>query len=654
MDPTSEVPESQQYWAALPPDEVVPELHKRVKNYYSHLEDTGHLQKIRKTYQMFNGLGQYDPTNITEGGEQGELLRIRINKLRSILNHILTIITQNRPALKAVAINGDVASLTGARLGETLIDYYMATRNFETLMKEATELALVTTRGYVVMDWDVTQGKEFGATAAGKVVYTGDVSARAKSALDVIHDIYADTPSWYIIIDRANKFDLAAQFPEKAQEIVDLSPEMFEEYDLPYMDSLENDVIYKYTFVHRKSPAMPNGRHVEFLDGDILLTDGPLPYKEMLVFPIQAGKVSGIDLGYTPAFDLLAAGDAMNSVFSSFITNIDTFGTNNVWTPPGSNLGVSQLAGGLNHIESDVKPESVNLAQMPGEMFKVYDMLDTITANLSGINQVVQGNPQASLRSGEALALVAAQAIQYNNGLQAAYINLSVRVGQGILWLLQDYATTPRLVAIVGQKNRSMAKLFEGSNLEGIDRVVMEPINALSKTTAGKLEIAKNLLQANLIKSPEEYLTVLETGRLDTMIDGSVSESLLIQQENELLRDGSLQVMAVLTEDHARHIKGHKDVLSDPYLKTDPAVVGRVLQHIQEHIDLGSSPAFQQLAPLFGVQPIAPMAPPPMAADPSQMMGPPGVPPEAGMPDQPQIPEGMPPEFQDAAQQLPQ
>jgi hypothetical protein len=634
------------YWANQAPDDLVGDLYKRVANYYSQLQSNGHYEKIRKAYNQYYGLGEYDSTVVHESGEQGELLRVRINKLRAILNHVLVLVTQNRPALKAVAVNSDVASLMGAKLGETLIDYYMSTRDIEAILKHAAELALVTSRGYVVMDWDPSQGNEYGATADGQVVYDGDVLARAKSALDVAYDIYSEDPVWYVVIDRVNKYDLAAQYPEKAEKIVQLQDSTYDQIDFPFFDHMENDLIYRYQLRHKRTPAVPQGRLLEFLDGEIWLTDGPLPYKDMLVFPTQPGKVGGLSLGYTPAFDLLSVGDVYNSVLSAIVTNVDTFGVNNVWTPAGSNLQINQLAGGLNHLESDVKPEAVNLSQMPPEMFNVVNMVDEIFANLSGINEVVQGTPQASLRSGEALALVAAQAVAYNSGLQQSYVNLAIRVGDGILGLLKEYATTPRLIAIVGQKNRSMARTFSGANLEGIDRVIVEPVNAVTKTTAGKMEIANQLLQQGLIKSPEEYLTLLQTGRPDSMLDGVVTESLLIQQENEFLRDGAMPVMAVLTDDHARHIKGHKEVLSDPYLRTDPAVVERTLAHIQEHINLGTSPMYMQIAPLLMEQPIQPMMGPPGA---SPMA--PGQPPMAE--PMPAMPEETPPEMIDAGAQIP-
>lgn len=639
------------YWVALPPEEAVPEAHKHVRRYYSILRDTGHLDKIEKAYQMYWGLGDYDSASMSLGGDQDELIKIRINHLRSIISHVLVLVTQNRPALKAVAVNNDVASQNSARLGDTLIDYYFGTKSIEEILKEAAELSLVTSLAYVVMEWDTTQGQEYGATQAGQVIYDGDIKASAKSCLEVISDIYAESNDWYIIREKVNKYDLAAQFPEKAEEICNVKDPDLLEWGDRYFDTIESDLVWRYTLVHRKTPAVPTGRYMRFLEGDIMLTDGPLPYRDTLCFPIHPGKIGGTKLGYTPAFDLLSVNEALNDVWSAIVTNLSTFGVSNVWTPTGSNLNVTQLAGGMNHIEADQKPEAINLSQMPAELMNATDKLRGEMEMLSGINDVVRGNPQASLRSGEALALVAAQAIAYNSGLQQSFYKLLEKVGNGIVGLLKDYATTPKMIAIVGNSRKSYLKQFTGDSLNGIDRVMCEQVSAVSKTTAGRIDIANQLLQAQLLPDPQAYLTLIETGRIDPLLDPVVNEKLLIQQENELLRDGSNPVQAVITEDHSQHIKGHREVLSDPLLKLDPEVLNRVLSHIQEHIMLGSSPEYMQLAPLFGHQPIPP---PPMPAMPGvngEMMQPVANEPTGEMPGIPQPPEGTPAEFDGAIQQ---
>lgn len=645
-----------QYWAALPSEEVVKELASRRDAYFEQLIAYGHMRKIEKSYEMYHGIGEYDPSYIGRGGEKGELLRVKINELRSLINHVLVLTTQNRPALKSVAINNDFDAQQGAKLGDHLVDYYFKSKHLEHIVKSAVELALVTSKGYVVLRWNTQDGNEYGATEDGRVVYDGDIGAGAYSCLDVIEDIFAKESTWWITQERRNKFDLAAQFPEQAERILTLDG-VDRVNDFRYNNVLEQDTVWHYTFYHRKTPALPNGRIVEFVGDDILLTDGPLPYKDVMIHPILPGKVQGTQLGYTPAFDLLSLNDALNSAWSAFITNIDTFGVSNVWIPSGSNISASQLPGGLNVIESDTKPEVIDLVKVNEAVFKVTDLIKSQMQAAVGVNDVIRGNPEANLRSGNSMALVAAQALVYNSGLQASLANLLAQVGTSIVRLLQDFATTPKMAAIVGQGNQSLLKSFTGSDLQGIDRVVIEEVSAVSRTTAGKLELATNLLQQGLIQDPADYLNVIETGRMDPLTHDKVQESLAIQRENELLRDGSLPVQAVLTENHQRHIKGHAAVLSDPFMKTDPAVVQRVLAHIQEHIDLGMSPQYQQMAPLLGHQPI------PMPPAPVPPMGPEAAPPGdvienpenvenlPSMPTAPDLPPGAPPELQEGLDQ---
>ena len=48
----------------------------------------------------------------------------------------------------------------------------------------------------------------------------------------------------------------------------------------------------------------------------------------------------------------------------------------------------------------------------------------TLNETVSGVNSVVRGNPEKSIKSGAALATIQAQAIQFMNGLQQSYIFL--------------------------------------------------------------------------------------------------------------------------------------------------------------------------------------------------------------------------------------
>ena len=84
---------------------------------------------------------------------------------------------------------------------------------------------------------------------------------------------------------------------------------------------------------------------------------------------------------------------------------------------------------------------------------------------------------------------------------------------------------------------------------------------------------------SHCFKRPEQYFNVLETGRLDPLIDAERSELLNIKSENEMLQRGE-NPTAILTDNHMLHIREHRIVLDDPVARKDPAIVAAALAHL--------------------------------------------------------------------------
>jgi hypothetical protein len=263
--------------------------------------------------------------------------------------------------------------------------------------------------------------------------------------------------------------------------------------------------------------------------------------------------------------------------------------------------------------------------------------LEGLVETLSGVNSVVRGNPEANLRSGNALALIQAQAVMFASGLQQSYVLMMEEVGTAIIKILQDFAKAPRIAAIAGKAHRMELKEFTSEDLMAIDRVRVGVSNPMSKTVAGRLEIANNLLQMGLITNPKHYFTVLHTGNLDTMIEGEEQELLLIRKENEWLMEGKVPVVTPI-DAHNLHIAEHKAVLADPDSRQNPELVQAALDHIQEHIDAlrNTDPALLQMVNQQPLPPIdqggapAPQGPEGMTQD--QMQGAEGNPAMAQQP----------------------
>lgn len=631
-----------QYFAAAEASTLVEYLNKRSSQWFQTLAETSYLDKIQRSWQSYHGVYYEESHAISWGGEQGELVNLAVNHYRNIAQNMLTMVTSTRPSFQARAINTDYKSQAQTTLANGLLDYYMRDKRLEQHLKKAVEYAIVMGVGYIKMTWNSTSGTVSemtedridpvtGEMIPGKPIYDGDMEFSVLSPYDVVFDTTRENSEhdWQLCRSFKNKFDLAAKYPELEDEIVAVKTKSEISSRRVTMTSFDDTVdVPVYEFFHRQTEALPEGRYVIYLDKDTVLYEGPLPYRKLPIFRISPSDILGTAYGYTAMFDLLNIQDAVNSLYSTILTNQHTFGVQNIYAQRDANITMNELAGGLNLIEGDPgtqAPQALNLTQTPAEIFNFLQMLERAMETVSGINSVARGNPdpKQNLRSGNALALVQSQALQFISGLQQSYIYLIEDVGTNIIFLLQDYADVPRVAEIAGKSQASMMTEFSGEDLSSIHRVAVDVGNALSQTTAGKLEIAGTLMQMGLIKTPEDYFSVMNTGKLETMTEGMNNELLTIRAENENLFSGETEVVALLTDEHLLHINHHKAVLADPKLRQDKDLLDRVLGHIQEHMNILTDPNVAMQLQGLGQNPMqAPMPPaPPQGGAPTPQGG---------------------------------
>lgn len=645
--------DSKKYFAALPTSEIGPELMKRVIDWYTHITTSGQFARMKESYNAYYGTGFTGNTSeITKSGVQGELSLIKVNHFRNLLQHMLVMCTSNRPAMEARALNTDYKSQAQVLLANGILDYYLKEKNLETHFKDACEISLVFGEGFITMEWDSQLGDKYDQDPdTGETTYTGDLRYRTLNPIDVIKDMYLESfvdTEWLIIRYWKSKFSLAAKYPDLADKILDLAVKSDEGTPINFFNrvSSQTDLVPVYIMYAEKSDALPEGRQVVFLDDDVILFDGPIPYREIPVYRITPGNYIGNPFGYSVAFDLLALQQAYDAMFSTVLTNQATFGVQSIMTPIGRPLSVSQLNGGMNLIQYDPAsgpPEALQLTKTAPEIFEFISLIEKTMESISGINSVARGDPQASLRSGSALALVQSMAIQFNTGLQQSYAQLIEAIGTATINTLKDFAAAPRIALIVGKANSSMVKEFVGSDLDRIDRIIVDVGNPLARTTAGKMEIAQNLVQQGLIQTPQEYLTVMDTGNLNPLLQNEQSQLELIHRENENMSAGK-PVRAVAVDRHVTHIEEHTAVLNSPEIRENQEITGMVLDHINEHINLlrTTDPGLLQilkqppLPPMPSAQPQAPAGPMPPQHGGAPQPGP--QPPPSGAPPMPQPP----------------
>lgn len=690
------------YWATASTDEIAQECQNRVRNYFLFLMQSGKLDLYRKAYRMY-----YNPAlcgaQVNFMGEQGELVQISVNEARMLIKHIHTMTCSKKPSFQCRSSNTDHKSQAQCILGQGLVDYYLREKKLDFFLKMATEYALLFAEGFLSAVWNATSGEEYGVDPeTGAVIYEGDIEYDVGGPLDVARDFTVQSPQnplWLTWIKWQNKYDLAAKYPEYAEQIKALNDQsdLFDGIDTfrqsrrMMFGAFDTDQIPVFYFYHRTCSALPKGRMVQYLDDDLVLFDGAMPYKDVPIYRISAAEWLGTPFGYTVFFDMMPVQEMSDSLDSTICSNQNAFGVQNIWTKKGDNVEPSQLAGGLRLLQSDEKPEALQLTSTAPEIFNYRQALTQYKQSLSGINSVVTGDPGRDM-SGSAMALLAAQAIQFNGDLQQSYASLLEDVGTATLDRLRVFAQVPRVAAIVGKSNRQYMKEFVGDDIATVNRVLVDMGNPIMNTTAGKINMADQLLKSGRINTAEQYIMVYTTGQLEPLYENEQSALMLIRAENELISEGQVPTV-LITDNPVLHCKEHETVANSPEARSNPQIMQAYTQHIQDHFNKWKGypdPTTGQWVP--GIDPVLanllgiPPPPPPPQMGPPQPLQPvpqptnqnphqkPGMKPPAGpvafpgtramnpnnpaeqkasevnMPNLPHLPPGAPPQAQEAAQ----
>lgn len=656
---TEEVPEPEpvdtdrMYWACLPEDMIAEAVNERIREYFKCLSMTGVLAlwtSAHRAVYTLNESGQHEGSRIGEYGDQEEMLGVRSNQLRSIALYILTSATADRPAYSPKATNNTSAALAQIPLARTLLDYYHKRKGLENALIGTALRALVYGKGYLWLGWDPLVGPKLKGDPAKR---EGDLVIKSLSPLECVGDLdrKPGESDWQIVKTYRNKYDLVAQFASTAgteelrDKLLDLEDEGVDG-DLQLKQGLslgrphrETTDVAVWHLLHADTPAVPGGRYTITCGKDLCLFDGPLPFDEVPIYEMLPEEfLDAGSIGYSSIWDLMGLQEAYDGLNSTGLSNFDAFGTNDIMLPNGSEITSETVSGGLNVIRypANTQPPAIlEKFQLSESFFKLRSAFLQDMQLSSGVNSTVRGDPEANLKSGAALALIQAQAVQFQSRFQGSYVRLTENAGTGVIRILKKFATSERCSSIAGSYDTDALRSFKADDISHIDRVEVEAGSPMFRTVAGKFDIATQLLERGLIKDLNAYYQVLETGRLEPITDPARRAALRIQEENELLMKGppiiptgkfdeltgeplmSVEGLpVVITQNPADHIRHAASVLDSADALANPSVVAAVTEHILEHLRVWRE-APPDLLQLLGF----PM-PPPKPGDETQVVTP--------------------------------
>lgn len=565
-----------QYWATFKPKELIKRLQRKREEFLEFFDRSNYFQRIYRNWTYYHGLNfdrGYNNTEVRIGGEEGELRLVQINEFRANLQLLKTYITEGDIEWDALATGDGAAALSAAKKTNKLLDGAVQSpeHDIDQVLNQATEDSLVMTAGYAWNLWDRTIGEAKSVSYNGgkeTLNYPGGIRCINPTLFDVAFDftkrVFKES-QWVECRRQENRWDLAAEFPRLKKEILSIENDHLDRKYLKFDFRVASEEVttrdhrWVHYFYHEPCPSLPTGRFLRRLnflklEGEMRLPDGHIPIAR--VVPAQFMLTP---FGFTNAFSAQAPQELLNAVASTIATNQNALGPSKIWKKPGEPLNRAQLEAGITLLECETKPEVLNLLHTPKEVYDSIEMYTNQIGRAIGTNETARGNPESNIKAAAALAFTeqrvtqaASDLVKNRRRFLADFATSFVKVYAHRMAENESRSIDVRS----GEMDRTKTVQFTKEELLQIKSVAVIPGNPAMRTLAGRIQVAEILLERQAV-SPDEFVTVLKTGKLDKLTEAEDNQLQLIHEENEDIYEGQANHVARPDHNHMLHIRRH-------------------------------------------------------------------------------------------------
>lgn len=566
-------------------DDLVSELARQVESFKNYCIRNGFVYEWKKNRAFYENRifgSNLNGSDIVDSGEVGELKALSYNHFRNVLRHQFNILININPTFNVTARKTSSNSRRTMKVGRSIADYYFKKYGLKKTSISTGEKSIVYGDGFLSCEFDPTIGREI-VTNGDKIIKEGDFAMDHLSPFHVFYDYTRPDKMTLPSITfrkRRNKYDIAAIFKKRSEEIIGLDSFLYSEGSANWIeddynsyDENDTDDIYVYSTYHRRSAALPNGKYVLWCGSEsqpISLYEGDNPYLDDLpIFPMSPASRLESALGFAEANVLRAPQMVLTTAISNIVSNLMAFGTNNIWTQTGSNLTIEELSDGMNFIQSHVKPEVISFYKENPDMFNIFNMSTSTMEVLSGQNSVIRGNVQdtPNLKSGVAIATVINLAREYSQYLVESYYDVLERTLNFIIKTLKTMGSEERLIEIVGERSQSYIDSFQREDIENLSSISIERVNPISKSSSGQVEIAMEFLKLGKIDA-SQFFEVANTGNLESATESDDKMWDYINSVKDALLEGR-QLQAIPGVNHQMVVREVQALLQDINLIED-------------------------------------------------------------------------------------
>ena len=547
---------------------------------------------------------------------------------REVFNHIaplyeirLAKLQNVRPIMAVVPASSDDGDFKTAKLGKKIINSIYNKKEISKKIAEATKWSEICGTVFYKVAWNADDGAIIAVDPNGNKIRNGEIDISVCSPFE----IYPESANCFTIEDCKSIIHAKAYHVDDIKTIwgKDVEGEEINVFSLDtitkglgglgynacatkVISSTKKDyavVIEKY---ERPSYKYPNGRLI-IVAGKELLYYGDLPYingtdgKRDLPFVRQEClEQSGSFWGVSFIERVIPVQRAYNAVKNRKHEFINRLSMGILTVEDGSvdveNLEDEGLSPGkiLVYRRGSSAPSYMANTAVPTDFQREEDRLLDEFMTISGVSDLIRNTNSYKNMSGTALQLLIEQDDSRISVTTDSIKEAIKKIAQLVLRMYKQFATTPRLLKVMGDNGELEVSYFKASDISS-DDVVFESDNELNETLAQRRNMVFELLNAGLLhdesgklsnRMRNKALDLLGFGIWENARDINDLHIKKASNENQMAANGE-EISVSEIDDHSLHIQEHTAYILGGAIKHQKLgqkdIEKALVQHIREH-----------------------------------------------------------------------
>lgn len=584
-------------------------------------------------------------------GSKGKNPRVVMNHMLDMVEQAVSRVTKYPAAVNGVPASEDYDDKIVAELGEDLITAVWDKAGINALMQKMHRRSKIFGEDFIVTEWDETLGDYHpdwvaevfaanGIQADPRKMSRGEIRDTFRKRVKTIppvpvvdpetgdpvlgedgRPLQIDRPvrlgdiryrlylSWNVLLQRREKYEdveygflvdledvdgLKADYPRAAHKISrNTSHSDATHFDTESLQEIPcGHRVKTYTFYHRKTSRLDQGRKIRFTRDAILLNvenpyrniDGArLPWRRLV--DIEAPGLLNGEASVTQGRPAQAV---YNNVTSLLVRDMFLFAHPKWFVPQGSvklqSLGndtaIAQYTGAVPPTLSQPMPSNMT-------HFQLRDAAKRDFEQIMGVFGVSRGEPPAGVNAGIALQFLEEQENERNNPMVARHLDLLKGLAHDTAAILSDFYDDDegRLEALLGRTRASQVKHFRMADLVNVADFKVTTGSSLPQQKSARLqyilEMKKNF---PTIMPDDQVVDLLDLGEVEKFRNIATTAVRSADAENDSLMKSGAASPPEPWEQHVVHYRSHLRLMNDPGFDDLPEnIKSGIKEHVMAH-----------------------------------------------------------------------